>query len=68
MTPQDVKIALNHDVVYNGNQYKMTAYILRSKDGKLYQQAELQDSCGNSVTIVPLKDAQIQIIDGRMKA
>jgi len=59
MIPQDVKTALNHDVMYNGSAYKMTAYTLRSNDGKLFQQAELQDKCGNSVTIVPLDKVEV---------
>ena len=59
MTPQDVKTALNHDVTYNGTAYKMIAYILRSKGGKLYQQAELQDPNGNSVIIVALEKVEV---------
>ena len=63
MKPQDVKAALNHDVMYNDETYKMTAYILRSKDGKLFQQAELQESNASSTTIAALE--KVKIIDNR---
>ena len=67
MTPQDVKVALNHDVSYNGGTYKMTAYTLRTVGGKLFQQAELQDPCGNSVIIAALDKIAPSEGDGRME-
>lgn len=56
MERNEIIPALNTSVIYDGNAYTLTAYILRkTAAGELYHVAELLDTNGNSYMYVPLE-------------
>ena len=58
MQVSEVKSAFDKIVNYDGSKYRLTAYILRSKDGKLLYQLELSDLKANSVLIAPMEEVE----------
>lgn len=58
MQVSEVKSAFGKIVNYAGGKYRLTAYILRSRSGKLLYQLELSDLKANSVLIAPMEEVE----------
>lgn len=58
MQVSEVKSAFGKIVNYAGSKYRLTAYILRSRNGKLLYQLELSDLKANSVLIAPMEEVE----------
>lgn len=67
MTEHDIKYNLNHDVMYQGNVYKLVGATIRLNDKGYYYQAEILDKCKNSVLIVKLENIQEGTIQHEIK-
>ena len=60
MQVSEVKANLGKLVVYDGSNYRLTAYILRrDKSGKLRYQLELSDIKARAVLIAPMSEVEV---------